>query len=34
VRLGLVIPANRSLSPPAEQLARRLSENLHRYAGI
>jgi DNA-binding transcriptional LysR family regulator len=34
VRLGIVIPANRSLSPPAEQLARRLSDDLHRYTGV
>jgi DNA-binding transcriptional LysR family regulator len=34
VRLGIVIPAHRSLSPPAEQLARRLSEDLHRYGAV
>ncbi len=34
LRLGLVVPANRSLSPPADQLARRLSDDLHRYAAI
>jgi hypothetical protein len=34
LRLGLVVPANRSLSPPADQLARRLSDDLHRYGAI
>jgi DNA-binding transcriptional LysR family regulator len=34
LRLGIVIPANRALSPPAEQLSRRLSDDLHRYAAV
>ncbi len=34
VRLGIVIPANRSLSPPAEQLSKRLSDDLHHYAAV
>jgi hypothetical protein len=34
LRLGIVIPASRALSPPAEQLSRRLSDDLHRYGGV
>ena len=34
LRLGLVVPANRPLSPPAEQLARRLIEELQRFAAV
>jgi DNA-binding transcriptional LysR family regulator len=34
LRLGLVIAATRALSPPAEQLARRLCDDLHRYSSL
>lgn len=34
LRLGLVVPATRELSPPAEQLTRRLVEELNRYAAF
>ena len=34
LRIGLVAPAQRELSPPAEQLARRLVDDLHRFAAV
>jgi DNA-binding transcriptional LysR family regulator len=32
LRIGLLVPATRALSPPAQQLARRLADDLHRFA--
>jgi DNA-binding transcriptional LysR family regulator len=34
IRIGLVVSAQRDLSPPAEQFARRLVEDLHRFAAV
>jgi hypothetical protein len=34
LRLGLVVPAHRDLSAPALQLAKRLADDLHRFAAI
>ena len=34
LRIGLVAPAQRELSPPAEQLARRLADDLRRFAAV
>lgn len=34
VRIGLVVSAQRELSPPAEQFARRLADDLHRFAAV
>ena len=34
LKLGLLVPAQRELSPPVEQLTRRLVEDLHRYAAF
>ncbi len=34
LRIGLIVPALRDLSPPAQQLARRLADDLHRFAAI
>ena len=34
IRIGLVVPSQRDLSPPAEQFARRLVEDLHRFAAV
>lgn len=34
LKVGLLIPSDRSLSPPAQQLARRLSEELRRFARL
>ena len=32
LRIGLVVPANRELSPPAAHFARQLADDLHRFA--
>lgn len=32
LKIGLVVPAHRDLSPPAAQFARQLAEDLHRFA--
>ncbi|MHB2169091.1 LysR family transcriptional regulator [Alsobacter sp. R-9] len=32
LRIGLLVPAQRTLSPPAQQLARRLVDDLHRFS--
>jgi DNA-binding transcriptional LysR family regulator len=34
LRIGLVVSAQRDLSPPAEQLARRLVDDLHKFAAV
>jgi DNA-binding transcriptional LysR family regulator len=34
VRIGLVVSAQRELTPPAEQFARRLADDLHRFAAV
>jgi DNA-binding transcriptional LysR family regulator len=34
IRIGLVVPSQRDLTPPAEQFARRLVEDLHRFAAV
>ena len=34
LRIGLVVPSQRDLSPPAEQFARRLVDDLHRFAAV
>ena len=34
LRIGLVVSAQRGLSPPAEQFARRLADDLHRFAAV
>jgi DNA-binding transcriptional LysR family regulator len=34
LRIGLVVSAQRELSPPAEQFARRLADDLHRFAAV
>ena len=34
LRIGLVVSAQRGLSPPAEQFARRLVDDLHRFAAV
>jgi DNA-binding transcriptional LysR family regulator len=34
IRIGLVVSAQRDLAPPAEQFARRLVEDLHRFAAV
>jgi DNA-binding transcriptional LysR family regulator len=34
LRIGLVVSAQRELSPPAEQFARRLVDDLHRFAAV
>jgi len=34
LRIGLVVSAQRDLSPPAEQFARRLVDDLHRFAAV
>jgi DNA-binding transcriptional LysR family regulator len=34
IRIGLVVPSQRDLSPPAEQFARRLVDDLHRFAAV
>jgi DNA-binding transcriptional LysR family regulator len=34
IRIGLVVPAQRDLTPPAEQFARRLVDDLHRFAAV
>ena len=34
LRIGLVVSAQRELSPPAEQFARRLTDDLHRFAAV
>ena len=34
LRIGLVVSAQRDLSPPAEQFARRLADDLHRFAAV
>jgi DNA-binding transcriptional LysR family regulator len=34
IRIGLVVSAQRDLPPPAEQFARRLVEDLHRFAAV
>ena len=34
LRIGLVVSAQRELSPPAEQFARRLADDLHRLAAV
>ena len=34
IRIGLVVPSQRDLTPPAEQFARRLVDDLHRFAAV
>ena len=34
LRIGLLVPANRELTPPAEQFSRRLVDDLHRFAAV
>jgi DNA-binding transcriptional LysR family regulator len=34
LRIGLVVPSQRDLTPPAEQFARRLVDDLHRFAAV
>jgi DNA-binding transcriptional LysR family regulator len=34
IRIGLVVPSQRDLTPPAEQFARRLIDDLHRFAAV
>ena len=34
LRIGLLIPAARAMSPPAQQLARRLAADLDRFASV
>jgi DNA-binding transcriptional LysR family regulator len=34
IRIGLVVSAQRDLTPPAQQFARRLLEDLHRFAAV
>jgi len=34
IRIGLVVPSQRDLTPPAEQFARRLVDDLHRLAAV
>ncbi len=34
LRIGLLVPSSRSLSPPAQQLSRRLVDDLHRFASV
>ena len=34
LRIGLVVPSYRELAPPAEQLSRRLVDDLHRFAAV
>jgi DNA-binding transcriptional LysR family regulator len=34
IRIGLVVPSLRDLTPPAEQFARRLVDDLHRFAAV
>jgi len=34
LRIGLMVPASRAMSPPAQQLARRLAADLDRFASI
>jgi len=34
IRIGLVVPSQRDLTPPAEQFARRLVDDLHRLAVV
>jgi DNA-binding transcriptional LysR family regulator len=34
LKLGLLVPSSRTLSAPAQQLARRLGEELHRFARV
>lgn len=34
LRIGLLVPSNRELTPPAEQFSRRLVDDLHRFAAV